>query len=115
MTTATKPNTFQVDSIAVSRWGHGMTIVDFARVLKRTASFIVLEPMGEGVAAPELGGSDTPGSGYCVPGKPSGFDPVRLKIQLDADGSEVLVAGRHAGAPRWRPWDGQPVRYNHWD
>jgi hypothetical protein len=115
MTTATKPATFQVGSFAVSRWGYDMTVVDFARVVKRTSSFIVLELYGEGVAVAELGQAGTPGSGYCLPGKPNGADPVRLKIQLDADGNEVLVSGRYVGAPRWRPWDGQPVRYNHWD
>lgn len=116
MTTATTTDRFQVGQIAYSCWGYDMTIIEFARVIKRTEHFITLDLLGEGERVAELGDAGTPASGYCVPSDTSlGKDPVRFKIQRDSQGNEYLLTARWAGAPVWHPWSGRPVRYNHWD
>jgi hypothetical protein len=86
--------------------GYAVSFQGFLRILKHTSETIVVEHVSTDVTPAQQGG----GGATVKPGPPVGADTERTKILTDAT-SEYVQWGRAKHNPKWRPWNGQPIRY----
>jgi len=87
-------------------WGYEQTNIDFFKIIKRSGSFVTLQPLES------IEKSDGPltMTGSCTPGEPMpGGKIIRRKVHT-RDGKESGVAIKSYG---WASlWDGQPEHFS---